>query len=67
MANGVLDGTETMPSLHIAHVVTENINSEDYSKLTTLRAKLGDEAIIAFAKQKLAEMHASSILMDHFR
>lgn len=56
-----------MPLLHMAQVVAEVAVSKDIHEFITLIAKLADEAIKAFAKQKYDNMHSSPILMAHFK
>lgn len=50
MARGILEGTKTIPSLHVAQVVVEMVAFACSSKLRALRAKLVDEAIINFVE-----------------
>lgn len=66
MARGILEGIETMPSLHITQAIAEVAVVKDPHELMTLQAKLADEAVLAFAKQESTEMYSSHTLQAHF-
>lgn len=52
MAMGVLEGTKTMPSLHMAQPIVEVAVSVDSHELIALRARQADKVVIAFAERE---------------